>query len=535
MYVQNLRIAIGQLNPTVGQIQSNLDKVISSCQVAYENKSDVIVFGELAISGYPIGDLALRRDFLEASEHAIEQLVEKSTQWPKLHVVVGYPRLAENNRVNDWAIAHNSAAIINNGVLIGKYDKRQLPNYAVFDEWRNYVPGEKPFTFEINQTRLSVMICEDIWRPQGPVENLKGEADVCLVLNGSPYEEGKNELRRAIAERVATTQDVALVYANLTGGQDDLVFDGDSFILDNQGRQTTQAEIFSEQTLIAENEKQDSTSLPSQLARNWDAIVLGLSDYVEKNNIPGLVLGLSGGIDSAVCAALAADAVGSDRVSGILMPSIYSSDSSLEDAKTLAENLGISYAVAPITEMHESFQKSIELSGLADENIQSRIRALILMADSNNSGRLLLSTGNKSEISVGYSTIYGDSAGGYAPLKDVYKSSVYQLAEYRNQVSAVIPESSITKPPSAELRPDQHDQQSLPDYDVLDAMLKILIEGHGSVDGLITAGYPADLSKDVARKLKNSEWKRSQGAIGPRITKVSFGRGRRLPIVNGYL
>lgn len=535
MYVQNLRIAIGQINPTVGQIQSNLHKVISSCQLAAQNDSDVIVFGELAISGYPIGDLALRRDFLEASEHAIEQLLEKSTQWPNLHIVVGYPRLAETNRVNDWAIANNSAAIICNGSWIGKYDKRHLPNYTVFDEWRNYVPGETPFTFEINQTRLSVMICEDIWRPQGPVEKLKGEADICLVLNGSPYEEGKNELRRAIAERVSVNQEVALVYANLIGGQDDLVFDGDSFILDNKGNQIARAEMFSEQTLMTGERVQDLTYPPSQIGRNWDAIVLGVRDYVEKNNIPGIVLGLSGGIDSAVCAAIAADAIGADRVYGIAMPSIYSSESSLKDAKELVDNLGINYSVTPIADMHTSFQAAIELSNLADENIQSRIRALILMADSNNSGRLLLSTGNKSEIAVGYSTIYGDSAGGYAPLKDVYKTSVYQLAEYRNQTSEVIPHNSITKPPSAELRPDQHDQQSLPDYDVLDSMLRILIEGHGSVDDLITAGYPADLAEDVAGKLKSSEWKRSQGAIGPRITKVSFGRGRRLPIVNGYL
>jgi len=535
MYVQNLRIAIGQLNPTVGQIQSNLDKVISSCEIASASYADVIVFGELVISGYPIGDLALRRDFLEASEHAIEQLIEKSKLWPDLHIVVGYPRLAESNRVNDWAIAHNSAAIIQNGSLIGKYDKRILPNYKVFDEWRNYVPGNKPFTFDINQTRLSVMICEDIWRPQGPVENLQGEADVCLVLNGSPFEEGKNELRRAIAEKIAVNQEVSLVYANLTGGQDDLVFDGDSFILDRTGKQTTQAELFSEQTLLTSNDESATVELPSQLARNWDAIVLGLRDYVEKNNIPGVVLGLSGGIDSAVCAAVAADALGADRVTGIAMPSIYSSESSLADAQSLAESLGISYSVSPISEVHASFQESIDLSALADENIQSRIRALILMADSNNSGRLLLSTGNKSEIAVGYSTIYGDSAGGYAPLKDVYKTAVYQLAEYRNQLSLVIPQNSISKPPSAELRPDQHDQQSLPDYDVLDAMLQILIEGHGSVDNLITAGYPADLAKDVASKLKSSEWKRSQGAIGPRISKVSFGRGRRLPIVNGYL
>jgi NAD+ synthase (glutamine-hydrolysing) len=536
MYVQNLRIAIGQINPTVGELDSNLSKVLKACEKANQDNAEVIVFGELAISGYPIGDLALRRDFLEASERAIQDLVQKSTAWPDLHIVVGYPRLADQNKRHDWAIAHNSAAIISNGSLLGNYDKRHLPNYTVFDEWRNYVPGEQSFQFQVAGSKISVMICEDMWRPEGPVEELKGKADVCLVLNGSPFEKGKNELRRAIAQRVSKHQEVSIVYANLVGGQDDLVFDGDSFVLNEKGSEIFQTELFAEQTAVIDLASESNPpTLPSQNSRIWDALVQGLRDYVEKNSIPGIVLGLSGGIDSAVCAALATDAVGPQRVKGIAMPSVYSSDSSITDAEKLAENLGIEFEISEIKEIHGQFQTQLNLSGLANENIQSRIRALILMADSNNSGRLLLSTGNKSEIGVGYSTIYGDSAGGFAPLKDVYKTEVYELAEYRNSRSKVIPDNSITKPPSAELRPDQHDQQSLPDYEVLDAMLEILIENHGSVDDLITAGYPADLAKDVANKLKNAEWKRAQGAIGPRISKVSFGRGRRMPIANGYL
>lgn len=534
--MQNLRIAIGQINPTVGELDSNLSKVLAACEKASQQDSEIILFGELAISGYPIGDLALRRDFLEASEKAIQDLVQKSTAWPNLNIVVGYPRLAEKNKLHDWAIAHNSAAVINNGSLKGIYDKRHLPNYTIFDEWRNYVPGNESFQFQVGSSKVSVMICEDIWRPEGPVEELRGKADVCLVLNGSPFEKGKNELRRAIAQRVSKNQGVSIVYANLVGGQDDLVFDGDSFVLNQQGAEIYQAEMFSEQTGIVDlGSDPKPASLPTQNSRTWDALVQGLGDYVEKNSIPGIVLGLSGGIDSAVCAALATDALGPERVKGIAMPSIYSSDSSMTDAEELAKNLGIEFEVSEIKDMHAQFQTQLNLSGLANENIQSRIRALILMADSNNSGRLLISTGNKSEIGVGYSTIYGDSAGGFAPLKDVYKTEVYALAEYRNTRSQVIPESSINKPPSAELRPDQHDQQSLPDYEVLDAMLEILIENHGSVDDLITAGYPADLARDVANKLKNAEWKRAQGAIGPRISKVSFGRGRRMPIANGYL
>lgn len=536
MYVQNLRIAIGQINPSVGEIEKNLSKVVNACSKSHSEGANILLFGELALSGYPIGDLALRRDFLETCDQAIQRLIGESANWPGLHIVVGFPRVSTNLDTHDWAIAHNSAAIICNGKLLGTYDKRHLPNYSVFDEWRNYVPGKDEFIFQVEDVRVSVMICEDFWRPKGPVDELKGNADVCLVLNGSPFEKGKNELRRAVAERVCKHAEVSVVYANLVGGQDDLVFDGDSFALNSFGREIHQSALFEEDTSLFElTQSNIESNLPDQISRTWDALVQGVRDYVEKNSIPGIVLGLSGGIDSAVCASIATDAIGPERVRGIGMPSVYSSESSISDAETLAKNLGIEFRLSGITEIHAQFQKDLSLTELADENIQSRIRALVLMAESNNSGYLLISTGNKSEIAVGYSTIYGDSAGGYAPLKDVYKTEVYELANYRNSRTHVIPESSITKPPSAELRPDQHDQQSLPDYEVLDAMLEILIENHGSVNDLITAGYPADLAGDVSKKLKLAEWKRAQGAIGPRVSKVSFGRGRRLPIANGYL
>lgn len=535
MYVQNIRIAIGQINPTVGMVDSNRELIAQACLEAKNQGAEVILFGELALSGYPIGDLAMRRDFLEANEKGIQELVKDSTQWPELTIVLGYPRVADKTSGHDWAIAHNSAAVVQNGTLVGTYDKRHLPNYTVFDEWRNYVPGETGFSFEVAGRKFAVMICEDMWREEGPVEELKGNADVCLVLNGSPFEKGKNELRRAIAKRVAKQQKVSIVYANLVGGQDDLIFDGDSFVIDSKGSEIGQAKILEQETVVVDFADRHVAELPEQDSRTWDALVIGLRDYVEKNSISGVVLGLSGGIDSAVCAALAVDALGPERVKGIAMPSIHSSESSLVDAEKLAKNLGIEFEVVGISDIHASFEQSINLTPLADENIQSRIRALILMADSNNSGRLLLSTGNKSEIAVGYSTIYGDSAGGYAPLKDVYKTEVYQLANYRNSRSEVIPQNSITKAPSAELRPDQTDQQSLPEYEVLDAMLAVLIEGHGSVADLVTSGYPDNLATDIAKKLKDAEWKRAQGAIGPRISHVSFGRGRRLPIANGYL
>lgn len=540
MVVPNLRVAIAQINPVVGDLKNNHEKILSAIETASSQNADLVVFGELAVSGYPIADLALNRSFISACEKALSDIVEKSSNWPDLTVVLGHPRLAANP--NEWAIAHNSATVFSAGEMIGVYDKRHLPNYTVFDEERIFVAGSTPLSFELNQTKCSVLICEDLWRKQGATSELMtAGTELALVLNGSPYERAKNELRRSIAAEVASSQRTQLVYANLVGGQDDLVFDGDSFMLDATGNQITQLELFQEQVKTVTLDGGNTTvDLMSQPWRDWNALVLGLRDYVEKLSIPGVVLGLSGGIDSAVCATLAVDALGSERVTGFALPSKYSSDHSLKDAEELAKNLGIEFSVLPISEIHQTVSEQIELSQLANENIQARIRAILLMAHSNNTGKLLLSTGNKSEIAVGYSTIYGDSAGGFVPLKDIYKTEVYQLANIRNEMATAamqpppIPKSSITKPPSAELREDQTDQDSLPDYEVLDAMLRVLIENHGSLQDLVSMNFDPEQAEDIVKKFTAAEWKRSQAAIGPRVSSVSFGRGRRLPIVNSY-
>lgn len=541
MVMPNLRVAIAQINPTVGKLEANSELIIGAIKKAASQDADLVVFGELAVSGYPIADLALNRSFIQDCQEIVDGLIVKSKEFPKLTIVVGHPRMAEIG--NEWAIAHNSASVFQNGVLLGSYDKQHLPNYTVFDEERIFVSGSKSLDLEISGVKCSVLICEDLWRKQGASSELMtGNTELTLVLNGSPYERSKNELRRKIATDVAIEQSSALVYANLVGGQDDLIFDGDSFIISAQGEQITQLEIFQEEVKTVSLEAGTSAvEMMSQNWRDWNALVLGLRDYVTKLGIPGVILGLSGGIDSAVCATIAVDALGSKKVQGYALPSQFSSDHSLTDANQLAKNLGIEITTLPISSLHEAASQAIELGALANENIQARLRAILLMAVSNNTGKLLLSTGNKSEIAVGYSTIYGDSAGGYVPLKDVYKTEVYELAKFRNGLSesaletALIPSNSISKPPSAELRADQTDQDSLPDYEVLDAMLRVLIENHGSLADLITAGFDPEQSLDIAKKFQAAEWKRSQAAIGPRISSVSFGRGRRLPIVNGYL
>lgn len=537
----NLRVAIAQINPTVGKLEANQALIFEAVQQASKQNADLVVFGELAVSGYPIADLALNKSFIKSCQQSVAELIAKSKEFPHLTIVLGHPRLAEVP--NEWAIAHNSATVFQNGVILGSYDKQHLPNYTIFDEERIFVSGSKSLDLEISGVRCSVLICEDLWRKQGPSSELMtGSTELTIVLNGSPYERSKNELRRKIASAVAREQTSALVYANLVGGQDDLIFDGDSFIVDATGKQISQLDMFREQVkTVALDSANTAVEMMSQNWRDWNALVLGLRDYVDKLSIPGVILGLSGGIDSAVCATIAVDALGPDRVQGFALPSKFSSDHSISDAYQLAQNLGINITTLPITTLHECASQTLDLSELANENIQARLRAILLMAVSNNSGNLLLSTGNKSEMAVGYSTIYGDSAGGYVPLKDVYKTEIYELAKFRNELAesatdiAPIPAATISKAPSAELRADQTDQDSLPDYPILDEMLRVLIESHGSLDDLIEAGFDPEQSHDIATKFKSAEWKRSQAAIGPRISPVSFGRGRRLPIVNGYL
>ncbi len=539
-----LRLAMAQINPTVGDLAGNSAKILEQIQKAHDLGSHLVLFPELALTGYPIEDLALSKDFLNDSGKALEELAKELANLGLGHirVVVGHPALAKNPTA--WAIGQNCASLIFDGKVQASYAKHHLPNYSVFDEYRVFVPGDELLTFEVDGLRFATVICEDIWQSGGPVAQIANhKVDLTLVLNGSPFERSKTDTRLELVSNLAAKQETAVAYVNLIGGQDDLVFDGNSFLIDASGKEIARAKQFEEDLVVFEIENKnsikavsESTPTKEDLAQVWNALVLGLQDYVYKNGFKSVVLGLSGGIDSAVCAAIAVDAIGAKNVVGVSLPSKYSSDHSMSDAALLAKNTGLIYSTEPIEPYVEQFVEKLKLQGLAAENLQARVRAVILMAKSNTDGHLLLSTGNKTELAVGYSTIYGDAAGGYAPIKDVQKTLVWDLARYRNELAQKqgetppIPESSITKPPSAELRPDQLDQDSLPEYAVLDRILELHIEQRMSESEIIAQGLDAVTVESVIRLVSASEWKRRQSAIGPRITKLAFGRERRLPI-----
>jgi NAD+ synthase (glutamine-hydrolysing) len=541
-----VRLALAQINPTVGDLAGNSELILKACKKAQEKSCQLIAFPELALTGYPIEDLALSRDFLEQSEKALSLLAQQlvGAGLGSLRVIIGHPGFAQNP--TSWAIGQNMASVIFDGKIQQSYAKHHLPNYSVFDEYRVFVAGDEFVGFDLAGLRFSIVICEDIWQGGGPVSKIsQNEVDVTLVLNGSPFEMQKTDTRLALVQELALSQNTAVCYLNLVGGQDDLVFDGNSFVVDSAGNEVARAQQFESELLIVEIETKAAirsvlklASPSSPIEQVWNALVLGTKDYVKKNGFSSVILGLSGGIDSAVCASIAVDALGKDRVFAVAMPSKYSSSHSLADAKQLSENTGLNYRVESIERYFTEFENTLGLEGLAAENLQARIRAVILMALSNKEGHLLLSTGNKTELAVGYSTIYGDSAGGFAPIKDVEKTLVWELARYRNQKALTlgqlppIPESSITKPPSAELRPNQTDQDSLPDYEVLDRILSALIENRSSRADLIGAGFDATMVDSVIALVRKAEWKRRQGAIGPRITKLAFGRERRYPITN---
>ena len=543
-----VRVAMAQINPTVGDLSGNSAKILDFAKHAQESGAQIVLFPELALTGYPIEDLALSRDFLSASEAALEDLAKAADEagLGKMTLVVGYPGFAENP--TSWAIGANKAALITAGKISGNYAKHHLPNYSVFDEYRVFVPGKNLLTFNTSDMKFATVICEDIWQSGGPVAQISASnVDLTLVLNGSPFETSKTDSRLELVQSLAKAQGTAVAYVNLVGGQDDLVFDGNSFVVDSSGKEIIRARQFSEDLCVFDIESQSKIAPVSKTAEPlkphqqiWEALVLGLKDYVAKNGFKSVVLGLSGGIDSAVCASLAVDALGASNVFGVGMPSEYSSEHSLTDARALAKNTGLIYSEQPIEAMVDSAMGQLNLDGLAAENLQARIRAVILMGLSNQNGHLVLTTGNKSELAVGYSTIYGDSVGGFAPIKDVEKSLVWALAKHRNEMAVIvgetppIPESSITKAPSAELRPGQTDQDSLPDYSVLDQILELHIERRLSASEITAKGFERELVDSVLKLVKNSEWKRRQGAIGPRITKLAFGRERRMPISNGW-
>ncbi len=530
-----IKVGLAQTNPVVGDYQNNALEILRLMREANDSGVQLLVFGELALNGYPLGDLSYRADVIASGEAKLVEIVEASKGFHNLTVVLGHATIATVEKPalqSSDAIAHNSATVFRAGEIIGRYDKQRLPNYDVFDDWRNFIPGTQELIFEVAGEKCAVAICEDIWDDSSsrPAALRAAGVSHLVVPNGSPYTRAKTKLRRDAARRFA--DGMALAYVNLTGGQDELVFDGDSFLLDSNGNEILTAGmepgVYTQDSPYADSK--------DEIQKLLDVLILGLRDYVQKTGQRKIVLGLSGGIDSALCAAIAKEAVGAQNVTGVLLPSRYSSDHSLSDAELLAKNLGIEHRIVPIDPAHQAFEASLPLSSLAQENIQARIRAVILMGISNSEGHLLISTGNKSEVAVGYSTMYGDAAGGFAPIKDVYKTDVWRLAiAYNDRYdSFVIPENSIVKPPSAELRPGQLDQDSLPDYGLLDDVLGLLIEGKKTVTEVVAAGFDAETVTRIDGMVRASEWKRSQGAIGTKTTEVAFGRGRRVPLTTRF-
>ncbi len=533
-----LIIALAQLNPTVGAIAANCAKARAA--VAGLSTTDLVVFPELYISGYPPEDLVLRASFVEACKTAAEELAREFANGPAM--LIGLP-WREGDKL------HNAVALLNGGKIETVRFKFDLPNYGVFDEKRVFQPGPAPGPINFKGVRIGVPICEDIWTNETCETLAETGAEILLSPNGSPFERNKDDVRLNLVVARVTETGLPLAYLNQVGGQDELVFDGASFVLNADRTLALQMPMFEEAVAITEwnrgangwaMAKGEILRLPEKEEETWKACVLGLRDYVEKNKFPGVVLGLSGGIDSAVVAAMAVDALGAARVHCVMLPYAYTSQDSLVDAKECAALLGVRYDVVPIKEPVEGFLATLQPmfsgtnSGVTEENLQSRSRGVILMAISNKFGAMVLTTGNKSEMSVGYATLYGDMNGGFNPIKDVYKMEVYRLAAWRNTQSHVIPERIITKAPTAELRENQKDQDSLPPYEALDDILEGLVEREETVATIVARGHDVALVKRIQHMLYLAEYKRRQAAPGVKITRRNFGRDRRYPIVNGF-
>ena len=546
----SLRLALAQLDPTVGDLAGNAAKVRAARATAANAGADLILFSELFITGYSPEDLALKPAFQAAARATIEDLAKDT--------VDGGPGVLIGTIWVDDGKLHNSLALLDGGKIAGLRHKVDLPNYGVFDEKRVFVPGPMPGPIDFRGIRLGVPICEDIWQDE-VVECLSETgSEILLVPNGSPFALGKQDVRSNIAVARVTESQLPLVYLNQVGGQDELVFDGASFVLNADCGLAVQLPAWDEAVVVTDWERTASGWVckpgPREIIEEGDAsayraCVLGLRDYVQKNGFPGVVLGLSGGIDSALCAAMAVDALGADKVHCLMLPYRYTSEDSLADAAACAKLLGVRYDVVSIFKPVEGFADSLEplfkgtQTGVAEENLQSRVRGTLLMAVSNKFGPLVVTTGNKSEVSVGYATLYGDMNGGFNPIKDLYKMQVFALSHWRNAnhpkgalgpKGRVIPENIITKPPTAELRPNQKDQDSLPPYEILDAILARLVEHEQSVPEIIAAGFDRDTVKKVERLLYLAEYKRRQAAPGVKISERNFGRDRRYPITNRF-
>ncbi len=526
-----------QDNFLVGDIIGNSRHIIHLARSAAEQQAELVIFPELALAGYPPEDLLYRPGFVAQIEAAIEDIARSVSG---VDVLLGSPRSHDGKM-------YNSAVWLRDGQCIAEYHKRSLPNYSVFDEVRYFSPGHDICVVELNSTRFGLLICEDAWEKEPAAATVADGADVLIVLNASPFHGGKYEERLKMLEQRTQENGVPVFYINMVGGQDELVFDGESLVVDSPGKVVNRAAAFEPAIELTDLDadgpvavKDGTSNAPQYEQAIYSALVLGVKDFITKNGFNGVIVGLSGGVDSALTLAIAVDALGADNVQAVMMPSRYTADMSQEDAESEARALGVHYDVIPIESAYESFLTSLKdiFEGTepdtTEENIQARCRGLILMAISNKTGRMLLTTGNKSEMAVGYATLYGDMSGGFAPLKDVYKTLVYRLCHYRNSLGQVIPERVITRPPSAELSEGQVDQDSLPDYEVLDKILELSVEQDMSVEDVINKGFDRETVEHVVGLVQRNEYKRRQSAPGVRITRRAFGRDRRYPITSGY-
>ena len=555
----SIRVALAQLNFCLGDFESNVASITEAYDRALEREADVVVFSELAVCGYPPEDLLLKQRFLEDARSALEDVAAHTSN---AVAVVGFPE-------QDGERIYNSAAVCHQGAVTGIYRKQLLPNYSVFDEKRYFTPGVSAGPiFQIAGVMVGISICEDQWFDEGPLnDQIASGVGLAISLNASPYQRGKDAARASTVIERVTSHKIPVVYVNQVGGQDELIFDGSSFVANSEGELIARLPQFEEAVQIVDLDVDecDSGELPvivtskkqkkkgeiaepvvaevdDPIAEVWNALVLATRDYVNKNGFSEVVIGLSGGVDSSLVAAIAVDALGPERVHGVSMPSRYSSQGSEDDAAELARNFGIDFQTIPIEAGYTALTDMLESvfhghsTDLTEENLQSRLRGILLMAMSNKKGWLVLTTGNKSETSVGYSTLYGDTAGGFAVIKDCPKLLVYELCRWRNTqtTSPWIPEASITKPPSAELRPDQTDDQSLPPYELLDPLLEAYVEQDRSAAELVAEGYDPEIVQQITRLVDLAEYKRRQSPPGPRISMKAFGKDRRLPITNRY-
>ncbi|MBT2900196.1 MULTISPECIES: NAD+ synthase [unclassified Streptomyces] len=577
-----LRLALNQIDSTVGDLAGNAEAIVHWTRHAAEQGAHLVAFPEMVLTGYPVEDLALRSSFVEASRQALRALAARldAEGFGELPVVVGYLDRSEHAAARYGQPAgspRNAAAVLHRGGIALNFAKHHLPNYGVFDEFRYFVPGDSMPVVRVQGIDVALAICEDLWQDGGRVPAARSAgAGLLLSINASPYERDKDDTRLELVRKRAQEAGCTTAYLAMIGGQDELVFDGDSIVVDKEGEVIARAPQFSEGSVILDLELPAAeAAAPSGVVDDglridhvvlsdrpvdtyepelaggyaerlgdeeeiYSALVVGLRAYAAKNGFSSVLIGLSGGIDSAICAAIACDALGAQHVYGVSMPSKYSSDHSKGDAAELARRTGLNFRTVPIEPMFDAYMESLQLTGLAEENLQARLRGTMLMALSNQEGQIVLAPGNKSELAVGYSTLYGDAVGAYGPIKDVYKSSVFRLAKWRNRAAEErgqtppIPEASITKPPSAELRPGQVDTDSLPDYDVLDAILEMYVDRDQGLDAIVAAGFDAELVAKTLRMVDAAEYKRRQYPPGTKISPKGFGKDRRLPITNRW-